>query len=219
MEVQIVITEDSSHTLYVPELDEHYHSVHGAVQESQHVFIEAGLKQMLHRKSLSIFEVGFGTGLNALLTLIEVRGKCQINYTSVEKYPLAKEVTNTLNYSELVSCSETYFEKLHVAPWNIETMVSSGFILNKVDKDLIDFETEQTFDLIYFDAFAPEKQEDMWTEEIFEKIVKLMNPGAVFTTYCAKGRVRRMLQDLGLQVERLKGPPGKREMLRGIKHR
>lgn len=217
MNVELKVTEDKSHTLYVPELDEHYHSTHGAIQESRHVFIEAGLLQMCQREHVSVFEIGFGTGLNALLTLLNAGPHCHVNYTGVEKYPLGSEITNKLNFSHQLSGSTDGFKKLHAAPWNVETEISNTFRLTKIEGDLLDFNTGEGFDLIYFDAFAPEKQAEMWSEEIFAKVVKLMNPGAVFTTYCAKGRVRRMLQDLGLQVERLPGPPGKREMLRGIK--
>lgn len=218
MKVELKTTEDASHTLYVPELDENYHSIHGAIQESNHVFIEAGLKQMKNRKVFSVFEVGLGTGLNALLTALSVSEHANVNYVCVEKYPLPNEITDALNFPNLLKGGKELFESIHSAAWNIETEIVPGFKLNKVNKGIEEFETSELFDLIYFDAFAPEKQPGMWTEEIFSKIVKLMRPGAVFTTYCAKGSVRRMLETLGLTVERLPGPPGKREMLRGIKH-
>ncbi len=163
-------------------------------------------------------EIGFGTGLNAFLTLIEAeRSAKKIHYTSLEKYPVEVEKAIKLNYAELIAPEfKEIFEKFHTSPWNETVKISPFFSLKKVETDytLVDF-TEK-YDVIYFDAFSPEKQPEMWTTEQFEKLFKCCNFGAVLTTYCAKGDVRRAMQQAGFKVERLQGAPGKREILRAI---
>lgn len=215
-----VETEDGSHTLYVPSLDENYHSTHGAIQESRHVFIEAGFKATTETE-LTIFEVGFGTGLNALLTLNEARktGK-KINYISIEKYPLNDSVWSTLNYTEQLNYeTKEDYELLHKAQWGSSQQITDNFSLLKIEADLKSFNFDQLpkTNLIYFDAFAPGKQPRLWTSQIFENIAHRTVEKGILVTYCAKGEVRRNLQSAGFIMERLPGPPGKREMLRGRK--
>lgn len=212
-------TDDGSATLYVPQLDEHYHSVKGARTESQHIFIEMGLRAS-RVPSPNVLEVGFGTGLNALLTLEEAeRRKRFICYTALELYPLSWEEVAPLHYSD-----KPLFRTLHEAPWNKVVQLTSHFTLCKLQADLttlpnlhFPFSTfgSQLIDVVYFDAFAPEKQPEMWSEDIFRFLCDRMSSEGILTTYCAKGVVRRMMQSVGFRVERLPGPPGgKREILR-----
>lgn len=213
---ELIVTEDGSHTLYIPEMNEHYHSTHGAILESQHVYIEAGLHSVAAEHPV-VFEVGFGTGLNAFLSLTESEDR-PMTYISVEKYPLIEEEYSLLNYSKVYSCDEkASFLQLHRSPWGQMTAINSKFNLLKIETDLdvLQFGQLPKFDVIYFDAFAPNKQNDLWTKENFKKIFDHCNPGALFVTYCAQGNVRRTLQEVGFEMERLPGPPGKREMLRG----
>jgi len=205
-------TLDGSHTIYVPAIDEHYHSVNGAMQESRHVFIDAGLKAC-KKSEIRVFEVGFGTGLNAKLALLEAEqsGK-KINYTAIELYPLTENEIAQLNYSE-----HTGFRAIHAASWNIDVKISPHFVIKKILADFTAFDLQEKYDVIFFDAFSPEKQPGMWTENIFLRLYEHCNTGAILTTYCAKGKVRRAMQAAGFAVERLPGPPGKREMLRAIK--
>jgi len=218
MQTELKLTEDGSHTLFVQEIDECYHSTHGAIQESRHIFIEAGLKQC-PKKEIRILEIGFGTGLNAFLTLLEAEGsEKQIHYTTLELYPVEIETALLLNYPEELAPGRRHeFEKMHTAGWNVEMPVTPFFTLNKIEADFTGFVFKDKFDVVYFDAFSPEKQPEMWSETLFEKIYLHCNSGAVLTTYCAKGNVRRAMQAAGFAVERLPGPPGKREMLRGRK--
>ncbi len=209
-------TADGSHTLFVPSLDEHYHSVNGAIQESRHIFIEAGL-HYIRKEHLRVLEIGFGTGLNAFMTLLEGEaGGRNITYFSIEKYPIAEELVKELNYAgQLCAEKASLFHALHTAEWNREVEISPGFSLHKIRGDSNVVELPERIDLVFFDAFAPEKQPEMWNPEIFGKIFRCINPGGVITTYCAKGVIRRMMQATGFTMERLPGPPGKREMLRG----
>jgi len=218
MNSELLITEDGSHTLFVPAIDECYHSTHGAVQESRHIFIEAGLKQCI-KPDIRVLEIGFGTGLNAFLTLIEAeRSLKQIHYTSLELYPVEVEKALQLNYpEELASDKRALFELLHTAPWNTEIQISPFFTLEKIETDFTRFDFTGMYDIIYFDAFSPEKQPEMWSQQQFETLYAHCNPGAILTTYCAKGVVRRAMQAAGFTVERLQGPPGKRQILRSTK--
>lgn len=220
-EIKIEITEDGSHTLYVPTLDEHYHSTHGALQESLHVYIEAGLRAC-EKDQIHLLEVGFGTGLNAFLSLLETESRgIKIIYHTVERYPLSREKVSVLNYPSLIAPQHSdTFTLLHSFSWETPIEITSQFTLVKHCFDFsqpAQFDPQTEFDVIFYDAFAPDKQPKMWTLEIFEKIFSLCSCDAIFTTYCAKGEVRRTLQTAGFVVERLPGPPGKREMLRGRK--
>ncbi|WP_165021409.1 tRNA (5-methylaminomethyl-2-thiouridine)(34)-methyltransferase MnmD [Dysgonomonas sp. ZJ279] len=218
---QIELTADGSHTLFVPELDEHYHSVNGAIQESKHVFIDTGLHHC-QKNDVHVFEVGFGTGLNAFLTLLDSQksGKT-IHYTAIEAYPLSLSIINQLNYAQSHSLSDRMsYEKMHSIDWGLEAQIVPNYYLKKIEADFTQFDFTQInkIDLIYFDAFAPDKQADMWTQHLFDKLYGILNNDGILVTYCAKGIVRRMMQQAGFTTERLPGPPGKREMLRATKH-
>ena len=213
-------TADGSYTLYVPELDEHYHSVKGALTESQHIFIDMGLKHS-SVTAPHILEIGLGTGLNCVLTLLEAKeSQRHVHYTGIERYPLNEEIIRKLNYPSIIGkeCEEDYFA-IHQAPWEENVCLSPWFTLHKLEGDFTHYSFEQKYDIIYFDAFAPEKQPEMWEQSLFDNLYQVLNEGGILTTYCAKGVVRRMLQTAGFKVERLPGPPGgKREILRAIKN-
>lgn len=230
MERKIITTSDGSHSIYIPELNEHYHSIHGAVQESIHVFIEAGFKKIIHpnkKQEICILEIGFGSGLNALLTYMESqKTDVKINYTSIEAYPLNKEIYENLNYVSHLALSDTpettrlkhIFNSLHSCEWNKEIEFSDKFILKKIPTSLQKAKLkDQEFDLIYFDAFGPPTQPEMWTEAIFSKIAASTKTKGLLVTYCAKGEVKRILKKTGFEIEALPGPPGKREMVRAMK--
>ena len=215
--LEIKISEDGSSTLYRPDLDEHYHSIHGAIQESMHIFIDAGLKQCSERQ-INILEIGFGTGLNTLLTILETEN-ILVNYHSIEKFPVGNETINQINYPEILgNKSKIWFDEIHEVSWNNEHKITPIFNLQKMKNDLIDSVLPDNFyNLVYFDAFAPEKQPELWSIEIFDKIYNSMKDKGILTTYCAKGSVRRAMQACGFKVERIQGPPGKREMIRAVK--
>ena len=216
---ELELTTDGSHTLYVPQLDEHYHSTNGAIQESRHVFIEAGLRHCT-KDEINIFEVGFGTGLNTFLTLIESE-KCakKVIYTTIEAYPLPDELIQCLNYPELLSRERPLFDKIHSSEWDKLVEINNRFSLHKLHANFtqFNFPPSPKYDLVYFDAFAPDKQSEMWVQSSFEAIYKQLNHNGILCTYCAKGAIRRMMQAAGFHTERLPGPPGKREMLRATK--
>lgn len=217
MEVKPIHTEDGSHSLFVPELDEHYHSTKGAIQESRHVFIEAGLKY-LSQNRIKILEVGFGTGLNAFLTLIySQENNLEINYTGLEKYPLDVNLCNKLNYPEQLHKVRTNFDALHLAKWNEEVEITANFHLTKIETDLTEWTSNEEFDLIYFDAFGPDKQPEMWQPGIFKLMGNLLKKEGVLVTYSAKGDVRRGFQSAGMEIQKIQGPQGKRHMTRGVK--
>jgi tRNA U34 5-methylaminomethyl-2-thiouridine-forming methyltransferase MnmC len=217
MPVQLVITEDGSSSLFVPELDEHYHSVHGALQESMHVFIQAGLEQLQDaRKELKILEVGLGTGLNALLTLLYA--KVPARYTALEAFPIAPELAGQLNYPLLLEADKKEaFGLLHSCVPGRPLALSPSFIFTKHITKLENFRSTEQFDLVYFDAFAPRVQPELWTKEIFGRLFEMMEEGGALVTYCAKGEVKRNLKAAGFKVEPLPGPKGKREMTRAVK--
>ena len=222
MKREIEITSDGSRTLYVPGLDEHYHSIKGALAESRHIFIDMGLNH--HSSSqLHILEIGFGTGLNAFLTLLAAEEMVKkVHYTGIELYPLEMDVLRELAYPDTINIerSEDYY-RLHQAEWDKDETITPAFTLHKIKGDFMKYEfPKEFFDIIYFDAFAPEKQPEMWSQCLFDALYRSLNIGGILTTYCAKGVVRRMLQSSGFEVERLPGPPGgKREILRGIKRK
>lgn len=217
--MNIEITNDGSPTLYVPELDEHYHSVKGAATESRHIFINMGLHHCTLNE-VNILEIGFGTGLNAFLTLLDADAhKRRIRYTGLELYPLGEECLRQLDYPAQI-CPERSadYYRMHRTPWEEEAALTPFFSLRKLKTDFTQWQPDMRFQLVYFDAFAPEKQPAMWTPELFERLYQCLDEGGILTTYCAKGVVRRMLQGAGFTVERLPGPPnGKREILRATK--
>ena len=213
------ITSDGSHTIYVPQIDECYHSTNGALQESMHIFIRTALHACA-KQEITVFEVGFGTGLNAFLTLLDARERgIKVNYIAVELYPIDTQMVSELNYAacanEFYPTCEDDFAQLHRAKWNESVEISPDFLLTKIHGDLNTFQyAHYAFDVVYFDAFSPEKQPEMWSETNFNNIFDSCNSGAILTTYCAKGAIRRSMQAVGFTMERLAGPPGKREILR-----
>lgn len=222
MKREIIITEDGSHTISVPELKVSYHSIHGAVQESKHVFIEAGLHFIINNsinQPINIFEMGLGTGLNVFLTAIEAeKFHRKIYYVAVEQFPVSLEEAMQLNYPETLG-RKNVFQKIHECNWNEDVNISEYFTLRKENISLINYSTNQPFNLIYYDAFAPAAQPELWTKDIFEKLFTMLQPNGVIVTYCSKGDVRRAMIASGFKVQKLKGPPGKREMLRGTSPR
>ena len=219
MKRKIITTSDGSTTIHIEDWDEQYHSKHGAIQEAYHVFIKHGLSQF-NDQYLSILEIGFGTGLNALITLIEAeKHNLSIGYTGVEAFPVSQEEFQQLNYiPELNAISfEESFKKMHDAPWESPIGITDNFLLHKQKKDFMEIEDKGLFNLIYFDAFGARVQPELWTEAIFIKMFNALKHNGILVTYAAKGSVRRAMQAVGFKVERLPGPPGKREMLRAIK--
>jgi tRNA U34 5-methylaminomethyl-2-thiouridine-forming methyltransferase MnmC len=217
----IILTCDGSHTLSVDEIHETYHSVNGAISESEHVYLNNGYNFLQGLPEISVLEIGFGTGLNCLLTALEAaRTKVMTHYYSLEKFPLSDQIIHLLNYPDLTGeKGKDLFGKIHTSPWNSGVTICSHFELKKIEADALtlDWTTFPGIDLVYFDAFGPDKQPEMWNPHLFRMIFQKMNANAVFVTYCAKGSVRRELERTGLKMERLPGPAGKREMLRGIK--
>lgn len=220
---QLITTSDGSHSLFIESFDESYHSIHGAIQESKHVFIEAGLKNLTLEEGqiLEVLEMGFGTGLNVFLTYLAAK-KQAIHYTSLEAYPVEFEMIQQLNYVEELEVNESdkaIFEKLHQADWNQKIAISTNFHLTKLNQKLEEVDLPSNhFDLVYYDAFAPSAQPELWTETIFTKLFACMKEGGVLTTYCAKGVVKRTLKKVGFQIKALPGPPGKREMTKATKY-
>ncbi len=217
MKTELRLTEDGSHTLFVPSLNEHYHSVHGAVQESTHVFIRAGL-DYCRKNPISVLEVGFGTGLNALLTFIYATEKnLRINYHSLELNILGPEIYKNLNYPQLFPGYQNIFFQLHESDWEKPCEISPYFSLSKTECNLLDFNDFTKYDVIFFDAFGPDFQPALWHEDIFKKLYGCLNGNGILTTYSAKGNVKRALMQAGFTVTKLAGPPGKREMIRAEK--
>ena len=219
MKIVIEETADGSPTLYREDIDEHYHSVKGALTESIHVYLETGWRKAAETSiPVRIFEVGFGSGLNAAITASAAL-ECSIptEYFSVELYPLPKETADII--SEVLDNEyRGMFDSVNQAPWEKDVEINPYFTLHKLEADLLTAELPSELDAVYFDAFAPEKQPEMWDERIFRKIYDAMRPGGILTTYCAKGSIRRMLREIGFLTERLPGPPGgKREILRATK--
>lgn len=224
---EIIPTEDGSVTLYVPALHEHYHSVHGAIREALHIFIRAGLEYFtdthpdrLHAQTpLYILEAGFGTGLNAWLTLLRATAlKIPVCYYSLEKYPLKPEEIKALNYpAQISAAAPQLFYELHQCDWEKEVRLTPYFRLCKQQTDFREISFPSQFDLVYFDAFNPEVQPHLWTTAVFERFYQSMKADSLLVTYCVKGIVKQALRTVGFSLKRLPGPPGKREMLRAKK--
>ncbi len=216
MKREIIITSDGSTTIHLPDWNEQYHSKHGAIQEAKHVFIKNGL-DIISDKNISILEIGFGTGLNCFITFLETSKN--VDYIGVEAYPVDENEIKKLNYiSELNAENQTtIFDKIHSVSWEEKHQISDNFSLTKRKQFFEEISDKNKFDLIYFDAFGARVQPELWTENIFERMFKALKNNGVLVTYSAKGSVRRAMQSVGFSVERLEGPPGKREMLRGIK--
>lgn len=216
---QLIITSDGSHSFYVPDLDETYHSKHGAIQEAYHVFIKSGLEQIKNQE-LAILEIGFGTGLNAFITFLEgQKNKKTIHYTGVEAFPLQEEEIKHLNYVAELNAEKykSIFKRLHSIKWNKTTALTPNFFLEKKLLTFDKISDVNQYHLIYFDAFGPRVQPELWTEAIFTKMYQALLPKGILVTYSAKGSVRRALLAVGFTVEKIPGPPGKREMLRAVK--
>lgn len=214
-----MITADGSTTIHITEWDEQYHSKHGAIQEAKHVFIKNGLSLFANQK-ISILEIGFGTGLNCFITFLEApKMNLAIDYVGVEAYPLAAEEVEKMNYVDQLEAAEfsTVFNKMHQQNWEVKAEISPDFSLTKRKQFFNEINDDNKFNLIYFDAFGARVQPELWTEEIFGKMHKTLKPNGVLVTYSAKGSVRRALLAVGFLVEKLPGPPGKREMLRAMK--
>lgn len=221
MNREIVLTEDGSHSILVPGSGLTYHSIHGAIGESMHVFIGAGLRALKPAPGpVYIFEMGFGTGLNALLTCMEAEQmQRKINYHAIESAPLDQSVISKINFCDRLGRPglQPVFERLHTAAWNEKTSITPFFSLHKTNADIVDYEMKDQVQLIYFDAFAPDAQPELWTTSIFRKLLQWLVPGGVLVTYSSKGEVRRAMQAAGFRVEKLPGAPPKREMIRAAK--
>jgi len=223
LQKKIILTGDGSHTIQVPELNENYHSTYGAVQESEHVFISSGLDFIVSkgRREVRILEIGFGTGLNALLTFLKAgENGIKVMYTGLELYPVPGHLTAQLNYPIFIKDPNTsmLFREITGAPWNAEREISDNLKFIKQESDIISVDLDNNYyDLVYFDAFGPDVQPDLWELPVLKKCSDSLLSGGVFVTYSCKGYVRRNLKEAGLRVEKIPGPEGKREMLRGHK--
>ena len=219
MKREIIQTLDGSTTIQIKDWDECYHSRFGAIQEAKHVFIKNGLS-LFENKEISILEIGFGTGLNAFITFLEAPKLGQtIIYVGVEGYPVSAEEVISMNYvSELHAESESeIFEKMHNSNWEEGISLRADFVLTKRNQFFTDIEDIETFDLIYFDAFGYNVQPELWSTAIFQKMYNSLKPNGVLVTYAARGVVKRSMIEVGFKVEKLAGPPGKREMFRALK--
>ena len=222
MKRTIITTSDGSKTIQIEGWNEQYHSIHGALQEAKHVYINAGLKTFLERQpkqnALTLLEIGFGTGLNALLTALESLNISQeICYHGIEAYPVTADELQALEYDLLIGSDPSIFRQIHSCSWEETQKILPHFSIVKRQAFFSDIAEANAFDVIYFDAFGPRVQPHLWIESIFKKMYEALRPNGLLVTYCAKGSVRRSMQAVGFEVERLAGPPGKREMLRAIK--
>ncbi|MDR6300526.1 tRNA (5-methylaminomethyl-2-thiouridine)(34)-methyltransferase MnmD [Mesonia maritima] len=223
MKREIIITADGSSTIHIPDWNEQYHSKHGAIQEAQHVFISKGLHFLSEKyqpKKINILEIGFGTGLNALLTAMEAnQKKININYKGIEAYPIAEKEIENLNYGKQLSTEAIHlFEKIHKADWEKQVEITPVFSLKKEKLFFEEITETQNFNLIYFDAFGARVQPELWEKPIFQKMYNALTENGVLVTYSAKGSAKRAMQEVGFTVEKIPGPPGKREMLRAEKN-
>lgn len=220
MKREVIETADGSNTIFISEMNENYHSGHGALQEALHVFISNGLGALNDKKEISIFEVGFGTGLNAILSLIHADNNDQIiHYSGIEAFPVEKELIDQIGYEKLVDAKykEPFYE-MHSLTWETIHKLKPNFSFQKIHQKIENFQvTPNSIDILFFDAFGPRAQSEMWDIGILEKMYTMLKPEGFFVTYCAKGQVKRDLKSLGFKVEALAGPPGKREMTRAMK--
>ena len=228
MEKSLIITKDGSHTVSIPEMNVSYHSLHGAIQESGHVFINQGLRFFQNYNAaaeIHVLEMGFGTGLNALLSLMEAGSNLSIHYTAIELFPLTIGEAKTLNYCEQLKREDLLpsFEKMHQCEWERDVAINPFFAIHKLQLSLLNIKNSNFFhnsslrpDIIYFDAFAPAAQPELWTKEVFEMLYAILKDNGILVTYCSKGVVRRAMQAAGFVVEKVPGPPGKREIVRAL---
>ncbi|MDP3313264.1 tRNA (5-methylaminomethyl-2-thiouridine)(34)-methyltransferase MnmD [Lutibacter sp.] len=219
MKREILITSDGSSTIHLPEWDENYHSKHGAIQEAKHVFIKSGFS-LFKNENISILEIGFGTGLNCFITFLEaIKSNVSVNYAGVEAYPVNNLEIDAMNYVTQLNAKnfENQFLEMHRCNWEQKNEISSNFHLTKRKQFFSDISDNESFDLIYFDAFGARVQPELWTVDMFKIMYNALKKNGILVTYSAKGSVRRALLEVGFLVEKLPGPPGKREMLRAIK--
>ena len=220
MKREIIITDDGSTTIRIPDWDENYHSTHGAIQEAKHVFIKNGLNLFQKQDSISILEIGFGTGLNAFITFLETLTKDKVNYVGIEAYPISEEEIAQMNYvSELEA--EKYqdvFNKMHSCDWESQQKITDNFTLTKRKQFFQDIEDKEQYDLIYFDAFGFPLQPELWSEAIFKKMYDALLPKGTLVTYACRSSIKNAMLSVGFSIEKLPGAPGKREMLRATKN-
>ena len=219
MKREIIITDDGSTTIRIPDWDENYHSTHGAIQEAKHVFIKNGLDLFQNQDSISILEVGFGTGLNAFITFLETLNKEKVNYVGVEAYPISEEEIAQMNYVSQLDAEkyQKIFDKIHACNWENQQTITENFLLTKRKQFFQDIEDKNQFNLIYFDAFGFPLQPELWSEVIFKKMYEALLPNGVLVTYACRTPIRKAMLTAGFSVEKLPGAPGKREMLRATK--
>ena len=218
MAKNLIITNDGSHTLFDKEINECYHSKHGAIIEAMHVFIKNGIFAV-DKQNLNILEIGFGTGLNALLTAQKSKEKSiKINYNTIELYPIEAKYYTKLNFSKLMGIDKKELEFLHSCSWDIKHKISSYFNFKKKHISVEDYNTTKKYDIIYYDAFSPRKQPEMWEKKIFSKMYKFLKNDGFLVTYCAKGDIKRTLKECGFRIIALDGPPGKRQITRANKN-
>ena len=219
MKRDIIITSDGSTSIHIPEWNEQYHSKHGAIQEANHVFIKNGLS-LFENQNINVLEIGFGTGLPCFITFIEAKKfDLRVDYVGVEKFPISNNECSQLNFVAELNAEQNndVFDKMHSCHWESKQLLSNDFYLTKRQQDLMNINEKNMVNLIYFDAFGARVQPELWTVEIFQKMYNALKTGGVLVTYSAKGSVRRAMIEVGFKVEKLKGPPGKREMLRARK--
>lgn len=220
MKREIIKTADGSTTIHLTDWNESYHSKNGAIREAYHVFIKNGLS-FIEEKSVSVLEIGFGTGLNAFITLLEAqKNNLEIEYTGVEAYPIAEDEAFAMNYLTELNANdfEAEFKKMHQCPWNERIAFNSNFCLTKRNQFFQDIEDKDSFDLIYFDAFGYQVQPELWSTEIFQKMYDSLKDKGVLVTYAARGVIKRSMQEAGFTVKKVPGPPGKREMMIAFKN-
>ena len=220
MKREIIITDDGSTTIRIPDWDENYHSTNGAIQEAKHVFIKNGLDLFQNQDAISILEIGFGTGLNAFITFLETINKEKVNYVGVEAYPISQEEIAQMNYvSELDSeMYQEIFDKMHSCDWESQQKITDNFTLTKRKQFFQDIDDKEQYDLIYFDAFGFPLQPELWSEAIFKKMFDALLPKGTLVTYACRSSIKNAMLSVGFSIEKLPGAPGKREMLRATKN-
>ena len=218
MKREIITTSDGSTTIHLPDWNENYHSKHGAIQEAYHVFLKNGFL-LFEAKPISILEIGFGTGLNSFITYIEAQKRNQsIHYTGIEAYPVSYDEALQMNFVEQIDQNQkAVFDKMHQSVWNEMVTISEDFILHKREQFFQDINDKNSFDLIYFDAFGFRVQPELWSEFIFQKMYDALKPSGILVTYACRTSIKNAMLQAGFTVEKLNGPPGKREMLRARK--
>jgi len=221
MEKEFLITQDKSYTIALPALNVTYHSKYGSIQESNHVFIQAGIEyyqSLLNKNNLMIFEMGFGTGLNALLSYqFALKNNIAIYYSGLELYPISLQDATKLNYGQLLNAENTFLQ-LHTCAWQKKYVFNKNFSFLKIQTSLLTYHHHQLYDIIFYDAFAPAAQPELWTKDIFDKLFSMLLPSGILVTYCSKSYVRKNMEATGFTIQKIPGPVGKREMIRAVKN-